>query len=155
MAHTNPSKYLSIIESFPDTFNPSVGQHSHCYRDFTAIQKPQKNTHQNSNKATTRSRLNSRPPSRSGILPSLCTFCDKHRKNVNEQQTLSGKNEKHKTDIAIQNKPMTLKDEKLLLKDWTEIVQISQVKKFSITINVRESFSIKSKKTLAKTNLTE
>ena len=50
---------------------------------------------------------------------------------------------------------MTLKDEKLLLKDWTETVQISQVKKFSITINVRESFSIKRKKTLAKTNLTE
>ena len=28
-AHTNQSKYLSITESLPDTFNPCIGYHSH------------------------------------------------------------------------------------------------------------------------------
>ena len=116
MALANQLKYFSIIESLPDTFNPSMEYHSHYYKNFTAIQKPKKNTAQNSNKATTRSQLNSPPPSRSGILPSLCIFCDKHRKKINGQWTLPGKNEKHEMEIAIQNKAIALKDEKLLLK---------------------------------------
>ena len=93
-----------------------MGYHSHCYKNFAAIQKSKKNTTQNSNKATTRSQLNSPPSSRSGILPSLCIFCDKHRKKINGQWRLSGKNQKHEMEIAIHNKAMTLKDEKLLLK---------------------------------------
>ena len=52
---------------------------SHCYNDFIPIQKPKKNTTQNSNKATTRSQLNSPPPSRSGVLPSLCKFWKKRK----------------------------------------------------------------------------
>ena len=43
-AHANQSKYLSITESLTDTFNPSMGYHSHCYKNFTATQKPKKNT---------------------------------------------------------------------------------------------------------------
>ena len=37
-------KYLSITELLPDTFNPSTGCHNHCYKNFTVIQKPKKNT---------------------------------------------------------------------------------------------------------------
>ena len=93
-----------------------MGYHSHCYKNFRAIQKTKKNTTQNSNKTTTRPQLNSPPPSRSGVLPSLCMFCDKRRKKINGQWTLPGKNEKHETKIAIRNKAIALKDEKFLLK---------------------------------------
>ena len=93
-----------------------MGYHSHCYKNFTAIQKPKKNITQNSNKATTRSQLNLPPPSRSGVLPSLCIFYDECRKKINRQWILPGKNEKHETEIAIRNKAIALKDEKLLPK---------------------------------------
>ena len=32
----------SISESLPYLFNHSMGYHSHCYKNFTAIQKPKK-----------------------------------------------------------------------------------------------------------------
>ena len=89
--HVNQTMYLSIIESLPDTFNSSMGYHSHCYKNSIAIQKLKKNTTQNGNKATNRSQLNSPPPSKSRVLPSLCIFCDKRRKRINGQWTLLGK----------------------------------------------------------------
>ena len=32
--HVNQTKYLSIIELLPDTFNSSMGYHSYCYKNL-------------------------------------------------------------------------------------------------------------------------
>lgn len=65
MPYANQSNYLSIIKSTQDTSNSSMGYHNHYYKTLTTIQKPKKNTTQNSKIATTRFQLNSPFPSSS------------------------------------------------------------------------------------------
>ena len=122
------------------------------------MQKQKKNTTQNSNKAATRSQLNSPPPSRSGSLLSLHILSDKCRKKINGQWTLPAKNEKHETEIAIRNRAIALRVAKLLLKlgnykfgDGTDFV----AQEVQYSHQCKRIYCIKKKKTLVKTNLTE
>lgn len=58
-AHANQPKHLPILELLPDTFNPSMGYPTPCYKNVIAIHKSLNNTK----------------------LPlDLRTFCDKLRK---------------------------------------------------------------------------
>lgn len=53
-ARGNQPKHLPIIELLPDTFNPSMGYPTPCYKNVTAIHKSLNNTTQNSHKTATR-----------------------------------------------------------------------------------------------------
>ena len=81
--------------------------------------------------------------------------------NAEKESTVNGhfqENEKNETEIAIRNKAMTFKDEKLLLKvenyesgDSPDFV----AQKIQYHHHCKRMHLIKRKKTLAKTNLTE
>ena len=122
--HTNQSKCLSIPES--GIFNTSMRYHSHCYKNFTATQKPNKNTTQNSYKATTSSQSNPPPPWKSGVLPSLYIFCVKCRKK--NQRTMEPSTEKWKA----QNKLFF----KIKLSQQTEIASRRRSKWYPRWFNV-------------------
>ena len=81
--------------------------------------------------------------------------------NTEKESTVNGhfqEIEKNQTEIAIRNKAMTLKDEKLLLKvenckygDGPDFV----AQEVQYHHHCKRMYLIKRKKTLAKTNLTE
>ena len=81
--------------------------------------------------------------------------------NAEKESTVNGhfwENEKNETEIAIRNKAMTLKDEKLLLKvenykfaDGPDFV----AQEVQYHHHCKKMYLIKRKKALAKTNLTE
>ena len=98
---------------------PSYGYHSACYKNFTAISKPKikPKTSTRSTKISTRSE-NTSPllPSATGVLPLICIFFNKGRKDNGVSWKETGKNEKHETEIAFRNKAKMLNDESIILK---------------------------------------
>ena len=113
------TKYNQIINSIPTLLIPSYGYHSICCKNFIAISKPKikPKTSNRSTKISTRSETTSPLlPFATGVLPSICIFCNKGR----EKNEVHGKNlekiEKHETKIAIRNKAKMLIDELMILK---------------------------------------
>ena len=128
---------------------PSYGHHSTCYKNFIAISKPKikPKTSNRFTKISTRSETASPLlPCATGVLPSICIFCNKGRK----KNEVHGKNlekiEKHETKIAIRNKAKMLIDELMILKignyNFGEGPNFV-AKGVIITMNVKETIYIK------------
>ena len=98
---------------------PSYGHHSTCYKNFIAISKPKikPKTSNRFTKISTRSETASPLlPCATGVLPSICIFCNKGRKKIEVHEKNLEKIEKHETEIAIRNKAKMLIDELIILK---------------------------------------
>ena len=106
------TKYDSIVSNFPEDLNASFGYHSTCYKNFTAVPKPEATPSPSSTpNVNTRSQNSSTGTSSSGVLPPSCIFCGYFRSRSNESV---GSAETKDAEINIREAARQKNDVKLL-----------------------------------------
>ena len=110
------SKYLSICDQLPDSYDDSIGYHTACYKNFTAVTKSDTVSEEGSRRdSILRSdSILGKTSTSSGILPKKCIFCNLSRKKVKGKEEKLGNCETREAEKCIKDAATNLEDSKLL-----------------------------------------
>ena len=116
------SKYFDICNNLPTEYDASVGYHSACYKNFTAVPKIEVCTKPSILPASSeknhvlRSDVEVHRTSSSGVLNPVCIFCKKTRKTVKSKIEPLGSCLTEEAEKAIKDAASILQDHAMLTK---------------------------------------
>ena len=122
------SKYFAV--KIPETYDNTMGYHTECYKDFTAIpiipiNVTEDEQNVNQRKHVLRSDINQLTTSTSGIFPNVCTFCGFVRKSLGKgKRELLGACETDSAEAAIRDAALILNDDQ---DDQESIIIVASV----------------------------
>ena len=122
------SKYFDI--KLPISYCDSIGYHSQCYSQFTAIPiAPDRNPATPSPSPLLRSQSTSDlNTSHSGIFPAKCLFCSHEKRYRGGNTELLGSCETESAETSIKNAAKTLHDERILVQTAGIDLKFKEVK---------------------------
>ena len=121
--YSTDSKYTTVCKEIPTQFEDSIGYHTSCYKNFTAISQTTKldaKSLSSPSEATAgkllRSQIKHQETTTSGIFQSNCIFCGHQRKTVNHKLQNVGNCETRVAEEAIKKAALLQNDTVLLTK---------------------------------------
>ena len=82
------SKYFNICKNFPAHYDNTVGYHSSCHKNFTAVQGAVPSTSTTCESKTTRAKAEIIPISSSGVFKKQCLFCPVKQKGSSHEEVI-------------------------------------------------------------------
>jgi len=115
---TDKSKYLHICNNLPAEYDDSIGYHSACYKNFTAVPKTETSTPSTSSEKghVLRSDVEAQGTTSSGVLNPVCIFCKKERSTVKSKIEPLGSCLTKDAEKSIKDAATILQDSVMLAK---------------------------------------
>ena len=114
------SKYWSISATLPDVYGDCDGYHSSCYSNYTAIRGNDASGMEveetEKHHVFLRSESTISPAGSSGILPTVCIFCNKARKKKKGIELPLGSYEYDAPELNVKEAAQSLNDNDMLAK---------------------------------------
>lgn len=112
--HSNTSKYFVI--QLPDCYDDTIGYHTACYKNFTAVHRPDKDQVVQTKEHVLRSDLHLQTSS-SGLFPPVCLFCGKATKSLGQHKKEHlGNCETDQAGQSIYDAAISLGDDEMLAR---------------------------------------